>query len=286
MLIRISGSTNDDNIYFTLTCAQPPQVEFDINSAVGNFTDLASIRQIVSNSLKAVLGRLIVDPNGKYYRLSPTDGFKSFQMDPRARRARSAQQKKRKVIAPVLGRLFITLREAEVWINRDSNDQNCAPYCMISFNRQTRRSKVLYKTLKPRWDETLTFDVLDPHDSITLSLHDKGRLVKDDFLGHCTFQFGGLVPNERIKFAEIMKKGKRDEDSGIIHFDAQFESFEGKSGFGIKTLTYNKELGLEQFDGAFIEVVAGALDGDSSKAEFSDIQLSKTFSEFLGGVYI
>lgn len=206
MLIRISGSQNDDpniarddNIYFTLTCAQPPQVEFEISSAVGNFTDLASIRQIVSNSLKAVLSRLIVDPNGKYYRLSPTEGFKAYQLDPRIRRAQSAQQKKRKVIAPVLGRLYITcthtfdyaqisshiythsriVRDAELW----QGEQNTsAPYCIVSFNRQTRRSKVIYKTAKPRWDETLTFDVLDLQDSVTLSLHDKGRLVKGNCL--------------------------------------------------------------------------------------------------------
>jgi len=60
------------------------------------------------------------------------------------------------------------------------------PYCRLkcSFNKQRFKTKVVEKTLSPKWDESFKFFTLDPPEgTITIKLWDKDRWTTDDFMG-------------------------------------------------------------------------------------------------------
>jgi len=63
------------------------------------------------------------------------------------------------------------------------------PYCRLkcSFNKQRFKTKVIEKTLTPKWDESFKFFTSGaPEGTVTLKMWDKDRWTTDDFLGEVT----------------------------------------------------------------------------------------------------
>jgi len=59
------------------------------------------------------------------------------------------------------------------------------PYCVVSINSEqySVRTKVIDKTLSPVWDETFRIDLKFPEPKIVLTLFDRDKTSRDDYLG-------------------------------------------------------------------------------------------------------
>lgn len=161
-------------------------------------------------------------------------------------------KKKAKASSVVLGRLTITLHHAENLLCKDQNDLP-NPYALISFNRQTRKSKVISKSTSPKWNEVFCFDIFDKNDSIVVSLYDRDRLSRDEILGHLSIPFSKIPPNEVASYKENLNiRGKSGMDVGNVQFDILFEKFNQAELSGSRMLSFQPSLGIDQFDSAFI----------------------------------
>jgi Ca2+-dependent lipid-binding protein len=56
--------------------------------------------------------------------------------------------------------MVIAVHGATNLIPKDANGTS-DPYCIVSFNRQSRRSKVIYRNLNPTWEEQFSLYALD-----------------------------------------------------------------------------------------------------------------------------
>ncbi|XP_022736056.1 synaptotagmin-5-like isoform X2 [Durio zibethinus] len=68
------------------------------------------------------------------------------------------------------------------------------PYVRVQYGNLKRRTKVMYKTLNPRWHQTLEF----PDDGSPLELHvkDHNALLPTSSIGDCVVEYQRLPPNE------------------------------------------------------------------------------------------
>ncbi|XP_038994380.1 synaptotagmin-5-like [Hibiscus syriacus] len=68
------------------------------------------------------------------------------------------------------------------------------PYVRVQYGNLKRRTKVMYKTLNPKWHQTLEF----PDDGSPLELHvkDHNALLPTSNIGDCVVEYQGLPPNE------------------------------------------------------------------------------------------
>lgn len=73
----------------------------------------------------------------------------------------------------------------------DSNGYS-DPYCVLQAGQQKHVTKIKKKTLNPLWNESFLFDVRTA-DKLVVQVWDKDALAKDDFLGQCVVELGGLM---------------------------------------------------------------------------------------------
>jgi hypothetical protein len=78
LLIRLPNYEDlpKDEIQFTIALSEEPFFNLDIKSVVGTFSDMVVLKQMIVSTLKMVIRRLLVDPNGRTYTFSPKTGFK------------------------------------------------------------------------------------------------------------------------------------------------------------------------------------------------------------------
>ena len=70
----------------------------------------------------------------------------------------------------------------------------------------------------------------------------------DDFIGNAIISFRSVPPDVKIKYAQEIKKRKKQEEAGLIKFELFFEKFHQQ-----RMVYYNKDEELSQFDNAFID---------------------------------
>lgn len=91
------------------------------------------------------------------------------------------------VCASILDRLKITVCEGRGLLAMDSNGFS-DPFCVLTYNsdKTTRfQTEIKFKTLTPKWDETVTFHVREPmNDRLNIMCWDYDKRTKNDFLGH------------------------------------------------------------------------------------------------------
>ncbi|KAK2987529.1 hypothetical protein RJ640_030198 [Escallonia rubra] len=84
------------------------------------------------------------------------------------------------------------------------------PYVGVQYGNLKRRSKIIYKTLNPKWNQTLEF----PDDGSSLELHvkDHNAVLRTTNIGDCVVEYQRLPPNvmfdkwiplQRVKKGEI-----------------------------------------------------------------------------------
>ncbi|KAJ4960703.1 hypothetical protein NE237_020613 [Protea cynaroides] len=70
------------------------------------------------------------------------------------------------------------------------------PFVIVQYGNMKKRTKVMYKTLNPQWNQTLEF----PEDGSPLMLHvkDHNALLPTSSIGDCVVEYKGLPPNEKV----------------------------------------------------------------------------------------
>jgi len=72
------------------------------------------------------------------------------------------------------------------------------PYCVLksSFNKQTFKSKVIKKTLAPKWDQEFKYFTSSPEGSIHIKMYDKDLFSSDEFMGEINLNLGEYSDGE------------------------------------------------------------------------------------------
>ncbi|RDX73488.1 Synaptotagmin-5, partial [Mucuna pruriens] len=68
------------------------------------------------------------------------------------------------------------------------------PYVRVSYGNLKKRTKVIHKTLNPRWNQTLEF--LDDGSSLILHVKDHNALLPTSSIGECVVEYQRLPPNQ------------------------------------------------------------------------------------------
>ncbi|XP_017442457.1 synaptotagmin-4 isoform X3 [Vigna angularis] len=68
------------------------------------------------------------------------------------------------------------------------------PYVRVNYGNLKRRTKVIHKTLNPRWNQTLEF--LDDGSPLTLHVRDHNALLPTSSIGECVVEYQRLPPNQ------------------------------------------------------------------------------------------
>uniref|UniRef100_A0A7C9EPD9 C2 domain-containing protein n=1 Tax=Opuntia streptacantha TaxID=393608 RepID=A0A7C9EPD9_OPUST len=68
------------------------------------------------------------------------------------------------------------------------------PYVKIQYGNEKRRTKVVYKTLHPKWNQT--FEFLDDGSQLELQVKDHNAILASSSIGNCTVEYQRLPPNE------------------------------------------------------------------------------------------
>ncbi|WOL02840.1 hypothetical protein Cni_G11559 [Canna indica] len=68
------------------------------------------------------------------------------------------------------------------------------PYVRVHYGNTKKRTKVIYKTLSPQWNQTLEFP--DTGSPLTLHVKDHNAVLPTSSIGYCTVEYEGLPPNQ------------------------------------------------------------------------------------------
>eukprot|EP01113_Clastostelium_recurvatum_P029178 TRINITY_DN3521_c0_g1_i1.p1 TRINITY_DN3521_c0_g1~~TRINITY_DN3521_c0_g1_i1.p1 ORF type:complete len:672 (-),score=209.61 TRINITY_DN3521_c0_g1_i1:68-2083(-) len=72
------------------------------------------------------------------------------------------------------------------------------PYCVVEFQGQTKRSRVLQHTRDPKWEETFVFGITgetadNQYDMLCITVWNRERLLKDRFMGSVRLQLREIM---------------------------------------------------------------------------------------------
>ncbi|CAH2098186.1 unnamed protein product [Euphydryas editha] len=87
----------------------------------------------------------------------------------------------------------IVLVEAKNLPAMDVDTRSSDPYCKFRLGNEKYKSKVVWKTLHPSWLEQFDLHLYDDQEQILeVTVWDKDKQTKDDFLGRCTIDLSRL----------------------------------------------------------------------------------------------
>jgi len=105
------------------------------------------------------------------------------------------------------------------------------PYCRLkcSFNKQRFKTKVIDKTLTPKWDESFKFILFTPgvpEGTVTLKMWDKDRWTTDDFLGEVTLDVSKYQDKQPIDSWITLEHEpkKKSPEKGEVHLIITYDS--------------------------------------------------------------
>ncbi|PAA67217.1 hypothetical protein BOX15_Mlig018193g1 [Macrostomum lignano] len=121
--------------------------------------------------------------------------------------------------------LHLHLIKGSNLVVRDSNGFS-DPYVKLKLGRKLlAKSRVIEKSLNPRWDEHFEFRIKDVERDLELRVYDRDRLsVHDDYMGHCFLSIGQLCLGRVQEFSIDLtdETGKADEPyMGCLSFAAK-----------------------------------------------------------------
>ena len=79
--------------------------------------------------------------------------------------------------------LQVKVKEAKGIPAADSNGKS-DPYVVLTINAQKKKTKIIEKTLEPKWYEEFRFDIDDSQHVLRFEVFDHDKFSKDDSLGH------------------------------------------------------------------------------------------------------
>lgn len=77
---------------------------------------------------------------------------------------------------------------------------NTDPYCVLEFQDQKKRTKVIHKNRTPKWEETFVFNVTNIHseENLVITLYDRDRILKDSFLGMILISLSEVITTVKL----------------------------------------------------------------------------------------
>lgn len=78
-------------------------------------------------------------------------------------------QNKKKFKRKKTGSIIVHLKEGRALKICDRNGKS-DPYAILNIGKQTFKSKVMKRTVNPKWDETFIFTVIDPNATVWLKI--------------------------------------------------------------------------------------------------------------------
>jgi Ca2+-dependent lipid-binding protein len=79
--------------------------------------------------------------------------------------------------------LSIKVKEAKGIPAADSNGKS-DPYVVLTIGGQKKKTKIIHKTLEPKWYEDFRFDIDDSQHVLRFEVFDHDKFSKDDSLGY------------------------------------------------------------------------------------------------------
>jgi serine/threonine protein kinase len=162
------------------------------------------------------------------------------------------------------------------------------PYVVLrcSWSKQNFKTKVIDKTLSPKWNEEFNFLKPDEAGTITLKLWDKDKWSSDDFLGQVDLKVADFVGGDVdtwITLKDEPKGVKKEEKPGEIHLVVHVEGSHHKAASQKEKKVDRKlanfyDMGKELGRGAFSIVYRGKAKSDGKEVAIKAIS-KKNISE-------
>ncbi|XP_022924106.1 synaptotagmin-5-like [Cucurbita moschata] len=96
-------------------------------------------------------------------------------------------------LAPTNGWIELVLVEARDLVAADLRGTS-DPYVRVQYGKLKKRTKVMYKTLRPQWNQILEFP--DNGSALLLHVKDHNALLPTSSIGDCVVEYQGLPPNQ------------------------------------------------------------------------------------------
>lgn len=96
-------------------------------------------------------------------------------------------------LAPTNGWIELVLLEARDLVAADLRGTS-DPYVRVQYGKLKKRTKVMYKTLSPQWNQILEFP--DNGSPLLLHVKDHNALLPTSSIGDCVVEYQGLPPNQ------------------------------------------------------------------------------------------
>ena len=128
----------------------------------------------------------------------------------------------------------LVVRVIEANLSPTEVDGFSNPYVTIRLGRQRVKSKVVKKSLNPKWDEEFNFMVDDLNEKLQFLVLSADKHSSDDFLGHLHVPLS-LVYEEELKYLgtawySLLPKGEKYEkkELGMLYLARLYTSFASK----------------------------------------------------------
>eukprot|EP00742_Colponemidia_sp_Colp-10_P008405 GILJ01009103.1.p1 GENE.GILJ01009103.1~~GILJ01009103.1.p1 ORF type:complete len:590 (-),score=63.70 GILJ01009103.1:67-1572(-) len=98
------------------------------------------------------------------------------------------------------------------------------PYALLHLGDAQVRTRTVFNTLKPEWNEHFVFDVRHPNLTLKIVVHDHDIMSSDDFLGQLNVPLSALMDQEVHEgwFMLDPEDANKDEQCGAIHLSMRF----------------------------------------------------------------
>ncbi|XP_070543600.1 multiple C2 and transmembrane domain-containing protein 1-like isoform X2 [Ptychodera flava] len=115
--------------------------------------------------------------------------------------------------------LEVILREGKDLAVRDKSGTS-DPYVKFKIgNKQLYKSRIIYKNLNPRWDESFTIPVESINDALSIKVYDYDRGASDDSMGSVSVDLTKLPANKLKNMKLKLTEGSKHEKLGHIVID-------------------------------------------------------------------
>ncbi|XP_044049856.1 multiple C2 and transmembrane domain-containing protein 2 isoform X2 [Siniperca chuatsi] len=116
--------------------------------------------------------------------------------------------------------LSINLKQGRNLVIRDKRSGTSDPYVKFKLEgKQLYKSKVVYKNLNPRWNESFSYPLRDREHIVEVRVYDKNRTA-DEFMGSSTIALKNLDLYKTYEMALLLNDPKsKEDDMGVIIVD-------------------------------------------------------------------
>ncbi|XP_078572921.1 multiple C2 and transmembrane domain-containing protein 1-like isoform X5 [Branchiostoma floridae x Branchiostoma japonicum] len=115
--------------------------------------------------------------------------------------------------------LDVTLKEGRRLAIRDKCGTS-DPYVKFKYDgKQVHKSRIVYKNLNPRWDETFSLPVDDVTKPLVVKVFDYDRGLQDDPMGHAYIDLASLLIDRKEEFKVDLEDPHVAEDLGYLLLD-------------------------------------------------------------------